>query len=159
MVARCFYQRGATLEDIQFMVARSFPRTRFTIAQRAGIIGILLLAASLLASCVREQPLPADARQALEEHVAGLPGAQAGYQILTSWKGRNPRGVFPAGEVAPEIWCAEVEFQFEIDIGDDSPRAIWIVTRLGEDSPWTSAMLLTMSAMWPYEACGTPDNW
>jgi hypothetical protein len=37
---------------------------------------------------------------------------------------------------------------------ENDPGLIWIVTREDEQSEWKAAMLATMSASWPYEACG-----
>ncbi len=53
-----------------------------------------------------------------------------------------------------EIWCVEVQFSGGLTEAAQSDSTIWIVTRESQDAIWNAAWLMTMSSLWPYEACG-----
>lgn len=107
-----------------------------------------MMSVIVLAACSPQLDLPQSARQALEERLLALPGGDTEFTI-----GQARPGVKPQSEPALsiEVWCVEVDLS---PIDETSPELIWIVTRPNPQSDWTAAMLATMSAMWPYEACG-----
>jgi hypothetical protein len=52
-----------------------------------------------------------------------------------------------------ETWCVEVDLSAHPEGTNPADTGFWIVTRSAEDSPWSAAMVLTMSTPWPYPAC------
>ena len=110
---------------------------------------LALVAAFLLLSCTRPEQLPPDARDRLMDTMGALPGSAAPAAIVRAWRGA---GIDPSQ--AREIWCVEVDQTLIPGGAADSIRTVWIVVREDPDSEWQAAMLVTLSAWWPYEACG-----
>lgn len=110
---------------------------------------LTLVAAFLLASCSNSDRLPPEARDRLIDAMGRLPGSAAPAEIVRAWPGeiRSP-------SEAGEIWCVEVDQTLIAAAGQDSIRTIWIVVRQDPGKEWEAAMLPTLSAWWPYEACG-----
>ena len=108
----------------------------------------------LLAACAAPDGLPTAALQALMDQWRALPGSQnADLEILRAWLGEPPHSLAP-GSPPLEVWCVEVQTTEGQAGVDPSEPFIWIVTRQGREAPWQAAWLLTMSSLWPYEACG-----
>ena len=111
----------------------------------------LLVTIFLLASCTAPPDMPAAALDALNKQWESLPGYQgSSLDILRAWQGEPPAEV-PA---SMEVWCVEARPASSLNPEEQPVPFIWIVMRESQDAEWTSAMLMTMSAMWPYQACG-----
>ena len=111
----------------------------------------LLATIFLLASCIAPADMPAAALEALNQQWESLPGYQgSSLNILRAWQGEPPAEV-PA---SMEVWCVEAQPASSLNPEEQLAPFIWIVVRESQDAEWTSAMLMTMSAMWPYQACG-----
>jgi hypothetical protein len=104
--------------------------------------------------------LPGDARDALESYWGSLPSDTGiEYRVTRAWQGERVGGL-PSGELAPtDVWCVETETAAD-DPSLDGSRLVWIVSREDAETQWTPALLVTLSANWPYEACvpGSPDS-
>lgn len=119
-------------------------------------VGLALLVT--LTACTTPPTLPPAARLALEQHWRTLPG-QPAIRILRAWPGQttisgsrySPDQTTPALAQA-EVWCVAA-IQTLPDNGE-SLRTIWFVARSAPDAPWNAALLMSMSALWPYIACG-----
>lgn len=112
----------------------------------------LLATIFLLASCTAPPEMPVAALEALNQQWESLPGYQGlSLDILRAWQGEPPAEA-PA---SMEIWCVEAQPASSLDLEEKPAPFIWILIRESQDAEWTAAMLMTMSAMWPYQACGT----
>ena len=119
-------------------------------------VSLMIMAAVCFAasSCSSAIQLPDNARLALEEQWASLPpDGTAELRISRAWPSQ-----VPARELTPwapfmETWCVELDLPNAQVQVDSSARTLWIVTRVNKESAWSAAMLLTMSAIWPYKAC------
>ena len=113
----------------------------------------LLLATALgLSSCASTTSLPEDAREALVgywESLAADPGVE--HRNTDAWPGTVDRDGPMSGA---QIWCVEAEMSSEADPTVDGSRLVWIVVRQTPEATWSAALLASLSAMWPYEACG-----
>jgi len=123
----------------------------------APVLLALPMSIFLLTACSPSNQLPHEARQVLEEQIAALPGSISGFQIGRAWKGAAPTGESTPWPSSMQVWCVEVETEFDPETEVESQPVIWIVTRTDESSEWTAAMLMTMSSLWPYQACGVFD--
>lgn len=124
----------------------------------------LALLVLTLAACLAAPPLPADARQALESHWQALPGRPA-WRILRAWPGQtNFLNLSPADvpdKATPaltqtEVWC--VTAAQTPPTGGDALETIWFIARSEPQAPWNVALLTSMSAIWPYIACGQASH-
>lgn len=124
------------------------------LSTRTLLVAVVVLASLGVSACSRSSQLPADARDALSAYWGSLPSDPGvDHRIVRAW-----RGVTPAAEPAPvapivEVWCVEAEISAE-DPAVDGNLAVWIVTRQNQETPWTAALLASLSSIWPYEACG-----
>jgi hypothetical protein len=84
----------------------------------------------------------------LEERLMALPGGDPEFVINRAWLGVRHQS---EPGLSMEIWCVKVDHS---PTDESGLGLIWIVTREDEQSEWKAAMLATMSASWPYEACG-----
>ena len=115
------------------------------------ILGILLIG-FLFTSCYSPPNMPDAAVDALNKQWESVPGYQgSNIEILRAWHGDPPSEVPDSFEV----WCVEAQPSSNLESSGISQPTIWIVVREDQDAEWTSAMLMTMSAIWPYQACGT----
>jgi len=121
------------------------------------VIVTLEIAALLLCSCSMFNSLPPAARLELQEQITALPGSVSEFHIKRAWKGVMPAGEMAQSQSSIKIWCIEVEMEFSVEIEDQAQPVIWIVTRAEGQSEWTAAILMTMSSLWPYQACGVFD--
>jgi hypothetical protein len=113
-------------------------------------LGILLLGL-LFTSCSSSPNMPFDAVEALKKQWESVPGYQgSNIEILRAWQGNPPSEVPDSFEV----WCVEAQPSDKPGLSGKPQPTIWIVVRENQDAEWTSAMLMTMSAIWPYQACG-----
>ncbi len=103
----------------------------------------------LLAACTAPDGLPPAALHALLDQWT----QDADLEILRAWPGEPPPSLAP-GSPPLEVWCVEVQTTEGRAGAAPSGPIIWIVTRQGREAPWQAAWLLTMSSIWPYEACG-----
>ena len=113
---------------------------------------LLLVTALGASSCASTTSLPEAARDALEGYWSSLP-ADPGieHRITDAW----PGAVDPDGPVSgAQIWCVEAEMSSQADPSVDGSRLVWIVVRQTPGATWSAALLASLSAMWPYEACG-----
>lgn len=114
----------------------------------------LLLAAGLAVTACGGSTLPGEARTALSSYWASLPSDPGiEHRITRVWQGEIVTE--QPGTPPSEIWCVEAEMSSPDPAVDGTPM-VWIVTRTDEDPTWSAALLATLSAAWPYEACGTP---
>ena len=112
----------------------------------------LLATVFLLASCTAPAEMPVAALEALNQQWESLPGYQgSSLEILRAWQGELPSEA-PA---SMEVWCVEAQPASNLDLEEKPAPIIWILIRERQDAEWTAAMLMTMSAIWPYQACGT----
>lgn len=115
----------------------------------------VLLAGLLLLSCAPQPPLPGSAISALDSTWAALPGsATHDLSILRAWPGKMPQGSDPQAATPVEIWCIETSISAGEDGSTGAEKMIWISTRTGVDAAWITVPLMTMSSLWPYQACG-----
>jgi hypothetical protein len=92
---------------------------------------------------------------ALKAHWQALPGsADSDLHILRAWPGEFPPNSLTPGSPPKELWCVEVHFSGDLAEAARYDSTIWIVTRESQEASWTAAWLMTMSSIWPYEACG-----
>ena len=114
----------------------------------------LLAASLLLASCSAPSPLPQAAVDELEKQWQTVTTDNSPrLHVVRAWPSEVPAEQLPPSSPSMETWCVEVE-----PVGKDASGApgpmIWIVTRTGPEATWFAAPLMTMSSLWPYEACG-----
>ena len=117
---------------------------------------ILIFVSVFLNSCSSPNRLPQAAEKALETYWQSLPS----YPTITNQIQQVWPGVVPAETIMPlssnmDIWCVITEITAADDVSIIGENVTWIVFRNDEGADWTAAMLATMSALWPYEACGT----
>ena len=107
-----------------------------------------------LSSCSRPAQLPTDTRKALEAYWQSLPSdPNLNYQIIQAWLGAVPEETTtPAPNM--EVWCVETEITAATDASIIGETVTWIIFRNDKKADWDTAMLATMSSLWPYEACG-----
>ncbi len=141
--------------------------------------GALVLAVVLVvAACTTDQPnsdasstlppvatsdepsasqFPDSARTALLAYWDSLPtDPDVEHRIIEAWLGQPPDEEPSVGTSPIAIWCVEAEISSdEPDV--DGSRMVWIVTRRGEESNWSAALLASLSSTWPYEACASTD--
>jgi len=114
------------------------------------LLGILLVGL-LFTSCSSPPNMPLAAVEALKKQWESLPGYQgSNIEILRAWQGKPPTEV----PDSMEVWCVETQPPSNLESSEITLPIIWIVVRDGQDAEWTSAMLMTLSAIWPYQACG-----
>lgn len=114
------------------------------------MLGILLVGI-LFTSCSSPSNMPVAAVEALKKQWESVPGYQgSNIEILRAWHGDPPSEVPDSFEV----WCVEAQPSSNLESLVIPLPTIWIVVRENQDTEWTSAMLMTMSAIWPYQACG-----
>jgi hypothetical protein len=115
-------------------------------------LSAMLAAILFLVACTTPPTMPETALEALNQQWESLPGYQgSSLEILRAWQGELPAEV-PA---SMEIWCVEAQPASSLNPEEQPAPFIWILIRESQDAEWTAAMLMTMSAMWPYQACGT----
>ena len=69
------------------------------------------------------------------------------------WRGKVD--AFPAGaKHPPEVWCAELAIKARRGGQPLRERAVWIVVHNVGMDEWGASLLMAMSSIWPYEACG-----
>ncbi len=128
----------------------------------------LLLALSLAAcacACARsaEADLPAAAREAVLAQMTPYYSSQAVQQglydevpeirINRAWRGKE--GAYPAGDSGqPEVWCVELTVEGTREGVPSTDSQVWIVTRNPGQTEWGAGLVMVMSSIWPYEACG-----
>ena len=114
---------------------------------------VLLILMILLASCSTAAQLPPEAQAALTQYWDNLPAGSHNFQIIRAWQGEFPTESYPSDSPRMEIWCVEAK-----DVGQESPEEdaalIWFVTRQESESEWSAGLLMAMSSIWPYQACG-----
>ena len=111
-----------------------------------------------LAEWVRMRPgseLPEGARDALVAYWESLPSApDLAHRVTDAWQGEPPTDEADPGATPIEVWCVEAEITSD-DAATDGTRTVWIVTRRDRANSWSAALLASLSATWPYEACAT----
>lgn len=101
--------------------------------------------------------LPDRARTALLEHWDSLPSdPDIEHRIIEAWLGQPPGEEPNLGTSPIAVWCVEAEISSD-DPEVDGSRMVWIVTRRGQESNWSAALLASLSSTWPYEACARTD--
>ena len=118
---------------------------------KLGWLAALLAACLFLSACAGPPQLPESAQAALTAYWQSLPPyPDVDHRIIEAW----PADGAPPGAPTTEVWCVEAEVVNASDPVLDGERLIWIVLRANDTAPWTAALLMTMSAEWPYQACG-----
>lgn len=111
----------------------------------------ILLEGLLFTSCSSPPNMPVAVIEALKEQWESVPGYQGSIiEILRAWQGKPPSEM----PDTYEVWCVEAQPSESLGLSGNPQPTIWIVVRENQDAEWTSAMLMTMSAIWPYQACG-----
>jgi len=124
------------------------------LSTRVLLLSVVVLASQGLSSCSRSSQLPADARDALIAYWGSLPSDPGvDHRIVRAWRGVAPAADSTAVAPITEVWCVEAEISAE-DPAVDGNLLVWIVTRQIEETPWSAALLASLSSTWPYEACG-----
>ena len=113
---------------------------------------ILLFCVCLLASCSAATRLPGGAEAALVQYWRNLPAGGHNFQIVRAWPGLFPVEGYPGDGPRLEVWC--VETLSEPEPAAEEPAMIWVVTRQAGESEWNAGLLMAMSSIWPYQACG-----
>ena len=113
---------------------------------------ILLFWVCLLTSCAAATRLPPGAEAALIDYWEGLPAGGHNFQIMRAWPGLFPVEGYPGDEPRLDVWCVEAVSGQET--AAEEAAMIWIVTRRAGESEWTAGLLMAMSSIWPYQACG-----
>lgn len=122
------------------------------------IVGFTLALAVILnlSSCTATPEIPEDAKDALQAYWQSLPNPAVEHRMKRAWSGTVSGEESPAPAPTMEVWCVEAEILSKDDPSINGELLVWIVMRENKDSPWSAAMLATMSSTWPYEACGKP---
>jgi hypothetical protein len=119
------------------------------------LLAVLLAASIILGSCTPPSQLPESAFSALNRQWDSLPGsATHDLTVLRSWQGQIPPDADPAPTSPMDVWCVETLLSSNQPYSGESETVIWIITRTSDDATWESAPLMTMSSLWPYQACG-----
>jgi len=114
---------------------------------------ILLSFVVLLASCTAAGQLPGGAEAALFQYWEDLPAGGHNFQIVRAWPGKFPVEGYPGDGPQIEVWCVEAASS-QATAAEDAAM-IWIVTRQEGETEWSAGLLMAMSSIWPYQACGT----
>jgi hypothetical protein len=115
----------------------------------------LFMTVHFLASCSSPAKIPQAALEALEAQWLALPGSvNPDLRVLRAWPGDQPLATVPPGSTEMEIWCVEVQVSAGPAEVGGSGSTIWIIIRDNQDTSWEAAWLMTMSSLWPYQACG-----
>jgi hypothetical protein len=123
------------------------------LSTRVLLVAVVVVAGQGLSSCSRSSQLPEGPRDALIAYWESLPSDPGvEHRIIRAWPGVAPEA--ESTPVAPivEIWCVEAEMSAE-DPAVDGSLLVWIVTRGNQETPWSAALLASLSSTWPYEAC------
>jgi len=114
------------------------------------LISLLLV---FLAACTTQNSLPLDAQAALNAYWDAIPAGDHDLKIVRAWRGEFP--VEARSEDAPpmEIWCVETAATDTGELGI-SENLVWFVTRPEGTEGWSAGLLMAMSSIWPYQACG-----
>ncbi len=124
------------------------------LAQTPLLLAIAALLSLAASACSPAPRLPDGARSALEQAWNAIPAGAGELHIVRAWPGKaSPKELTPWAPET-ETWCVEVELPATLGIATPSELAIWVVSRPDEKSEWAAGMLLTMSSLWPYQACG-----
>lgn len=121
------------------------------------LVPLCMLTAILIAACSAPPSIPVSALDALNEYWESLQGSRdSSLTILRAWQG-EPLADDPDSFAVPfEVWCVEAQPANSLNQEEEQEPIIWIVMRQSQDSGWTAIPLMAMSAMWPYQACGSP---
>ena len=115
----------------------------------------LLTASLLLASCSASSPLPQGALDELKEQWQALSmDDRPALHIVRAWPSEVSAEQLAPASPSMETWCVEVELPQGNAASREPGPMIWLVTRADQDASWFAAPLMTMSSLWPYEACG-----
>ena len=115
---------------------------------------IIIFLLIFLTSCFSPKELPQDVEKSLETYWQSLPSyPNISYQTTQAWPGVVSEEMMPS----MEVWCIETEITAAEDISLIGQTLTWIVIRENKNADWPTAMLATMSSLWPYEACGKND--
>lgn len=107
----------------------------------------------LLAACTTPNPLPLDAQAALSAYWDAIPTGDHDLKIVRAWQGEYPVEAAPEDAPTMEIWCVETAATDTGGLGI-SENLVWFVTRPAGEGPWSAGLLMAMSSIWPYQACG-----
>lgn len=119
------------------------------------LLASLLAANILLNACTPPTQLPEGARLALNRQWDSFPGSTThDLTIVRAWQGKLPRDAEPASPQPMEIWCVETRLLSKQPASGETETIIWFITKVNDDAPWETAPLMTMSSIWPYQACG-----
>ena len=117
--------------------------------------GISFSVVLLLISCSAQRRLPKGANDALIQHWASLPGSKLHeIRVLRAWPGELPQDVASEETNPNEVWCVETELSGTENDTAPIESVIWFVTKIDDQGDWTAVPLMTMSSIWPYQACG-----
>lgn len=124
------------------------------VSTRMLLFAVVVSASHGLSSCSGPRQLPDGARDALVAYWESLP-SHPGVEnrIVRAWPGEAPAQL-TSGTPLMETWCVEAEISSADDPSVDGDLLVWIVTRENDETPWSAALLATMSSIWPYQACG-----
>ena len=116
---------------------------------------VIFSVALLLSGCMNNPGLPSAARMALQREWGELGLAlDAGKHIQRAWKGDLGRVSGEINMPKMELWCVEVQNDLQLASSVEGNNTIWIVVKPEEGSDWSASILMTMSSLWAYEACG-----
>jgi len=124
---------------------------------------ILILISTLafgmsLTACEARTQLPAAAFDALQQTWRELEmTGKVRPEIIRAWQGDMSKVTAGSSESTPEIWCVEAKQVLNPNPVSEADTLIWIVVRSDDQSEWGAALLMTMSSIWAYEACGVFD--
>jgi hypothetical protein len=74
--------------------------------------------------------------------------------IVRAWPSEVSAEQLVPAPPSMDTWCVEVELSQGNDASSEPAPMIWLVTRADQEASWFAAPLITMSSLWPYEACG-----
>ena len=75
-------------------------------------------------------------------------------RIIRAWPSEVPPEQLAPSSPSMETWCIELEPPAGND-GSTGPEPImWIAARPDQEAAWFATPLMTMSSLWPYQACG-----
>ena len=126
-------------------------RVWWIVPQACIIFGVALL----LSGCKVDPGLPKAAKEALQLEWKELDLVSTMEpEMLRAWPGDLNRisGDFNIPNL--ELWCVEVQYDLQLAPSGDGNSTIWIVVKPDERSAWSASILMTMSSLWAYEACG-----
>jgi hypothetical protein len=127
------------------------PKRRIPVRYAVGALALCLA----LAGCKARAQLPVDAMGALQNTWSELDLPRDEWpETVRAWQGDMSRVTDDPTVSTTELWCVETAQNTGTDVSIGGETLIWIVVRSSKQDEWQAALLMTMSSLWAYQACG-----